>query len=91
MTTRTRLPFRLLSPEALSAGALLSSVPEPVSLPLGVLLVPPVPPQPASRPTAMDADRSRAISFLNFIVHSFLSFSQICRCLHGFWVAEMSC
>ena len=42
MTTRTRLPFRLLSPEALSAGALLSSVPEPVSLPLGVLLVPPV-------------------------------------------------
>ena len=90
MTTRTRLPFRLLSPEALSAGALLSSVPEPAS-PLGVLLVPPVPPQPASRPTAMDADRSRAISFLNFIVHSFLSFSQICRCLPGFWVAEMSC
>ena len=75
MTTRTRLPFRLLSPEALSAGALLSSVPEPAS-PLGVLLVPPVPPQPASRPTAMDADRSRAISFLNFIVHSFLSISS---------------
>ena len=75
MTTRTRLPFRLLSPEALSAGALLSSVPEPAS-PLGVLLVPPVLPQPASRPTAMDADRSRAISFLNFIVHSFLSISS---------------
>ena len=79
MTTRTRLPFRLLSPEGFSAaGSPDSAAGSPLS-PAGVSLVPP--PQPASRPTAMEADRSRAISFLNFIVQSFLSFL-----VRWFWV-----
>ena len=65
MTTRTRLPFRLLSPEAALPVA---SVPgSPVEgVPVSVLEG--VPPQPA-----MEAERSRAVNFLNFIVQ-FLPF-----------------
>ena len=62
MTTRTRLPFRLLSPEAALPVASVPGSP-----------VEGVPPQPASRPTAMEAERSRAVNFLNFIVQ-FLPF-----------------
>ena len=75
MTTRTRLPFRLLSPEAALPVASVPGSPVegvPVEgVPVSVLEG--VPPQPASRPTAMEAERSRAVNFLNFIVQ-FLPF-----------------
>ena len=83
ITTRTRLPFRLLSPEALLASPVCSVPGSPVlSAPLLPLLVLP---QPASRPTVMDAERSSATSFLNFIVQSFLSFFHIHTVLGFAW------
>lgn len=70
MTTRDTLA---LQAALAGGGAPVASVPgSPVEgVPVSVLEG--VPPQPASRPTAMEAERSRAVNFLNFIVQ-FLPF-----------------